>query len=105
MCCMKNLLFAFLLAIFSFQGAFAAVGEDLVVAVSAEHSQVSLAIGSPDDGVDHGLEVACDVEELSDYLPADLSIPQTIYPVPTRHLPCVAFLSIKLPTIEPPPRG
>lgn len=113
---MRHLLIAFLLAIFSVQGAVVAVGEDLVAAVKAERRHAALMLAAPDALATPGSpgstgSISADepsgsmIEELSDYLPPDLIIPQPVYPAPARPLPHVTFLSIDLPRIEPPPRA
>jgi len=96
---MKRFFIGLLLAIFSVQGAIAAVGDD---AVLQDRSCLSCA-GS--NGIDsESPEVFPVIEELSDYV--ILGLPPTI----VRHelvvpssLP-VHLLSTDLPKIKPPPR-
>ena len=104
---MRNLLIAFLLAIFSFQGAIVASGDNVVSASQLESRHASTSIEFVDhvDAAADGLKVSSTIEELSDYIILDLSISQARYPVTAQLLTHVSFLSINLPTIKPPPRG
>lgn len=102
---MKNLLIALLLVIFSFQGATVAIGGDGAgVAYAQQAAAVIDDVADADADTDE-LNVSAAIEELSDYLPADLAFAQGLYPAPTRPEPTVLFLSVLLPAAEPPPRA
>jgi hypothetical protein len=103
---MKNLLIAFLLAIFSVQGTVAAVGGDIAVPLQGQEKSASLTglwSGAVDDA--EGLKVSPTLEELSDYvvfaLPASKGRYQTTVPAS----PPVFLPSTDLPRIKPPPRN
>jgi hypothetical protein len=104
---MRNLLIAFLLFIFSLQGAVAAIGDEIAATGQADCGYARVldsASLDADDGADEAT-VSSTIEELSDYVPLDLPVSQARYPVPLPPLPHAAFRSIDLPTIKPPPRG
>ncbi len=104
---MRNLLIAFLLAIFSFQGAIAATGDEVAFVAQLESRHASTGaefVGHVDDDAE-GLTVSSTIEELSDYVVLDLSLSEARYPVAAQRMASVSFLSIKLPIIIPPPRG
>lgn len=100
---MKNLLIALLLVIFSFQGATVAIGGDGAGVAYAQ--QAAVVIDDAASAEADELNVSAAIEELSDYLPADLAFAQGLYPAPTRPEPAVRFLSVLLPATEPPPRA
>jgi hypothetical protein len=100
---MKNLLIAFLLAVFCFQGAFVAIGEDRAHAAGAQPAVLDVASEPGEEAPDPASSAA--IEELSDYLPTVTPLAHAEYPVPARRLPGERFLSIHLPTVKPPPRA
>ncbi len=104
---MKSLLIALLLAIFSFEAAFVVSGEHMAAANRLEILQAAAAASAPDQRDLHaaGLNLTNAVDELSDYLPAELSIARAPFIAPLAPLPAKIFLSIVLPTITPPPRA
>jgi hypothetical protein len=105
---MKNLLIAFLLAIFSLQAAAVAVGEMLPPAAKVEHHHAAAAadLAQQLDAVADEVEVSSPaIEALSDYLPAELSIPKYVFNAPYCPVGDAVVRSIHLPKIQPPPRG
>ena len=104
---MRNLLIAFLLFIFSLQGAVAAIGDEVVATGQADSGYALVLDTAPQDADDDAEEAAVSstIEELSDYVPLDIAVSQGRYPVPPPPFPHAGFRSIDLPTIKPPPRG
>ena len=104
---MKNLLVAFLLVIVSLQAAFAAAGDFATATAKLEQAH-SPAVPDLIDEVAldaDALKASAAIEELSDYVLAGLAIPRAVLiPTPTDPT-ALAFASIHLPGIKPPPRG
>lgn len=104
---MKNLLIAFLLAIFSVQGIVVAMGDDISghVQVPATNPVADLPSSCCDGNEAELQQVFVTIEELSDYVPFDLPVsngPNQV--VESSSLP-VFLLSTDLPRIKPPPRA
>ena len=104
---MRNLLIAFLLFIFSLQGAVAAIGDEILISVQADGGYTRVLDSALQDADDDAGEatVSSTIEELSDYVPLDIAVSHARYPVPPPPFPHAGFRSIDLPTIKPPPRG
>ena len=104
---MKILLIALLLAIFSFESAFVVSGEHLAAANKLEFIQAAASSDATDqlELHDAGLNLSNAVDELSDYLPAELSIARASFITPPAPVSAKIFLSIVLPTVKPPPRA
>ena len=103
---MRRLLLTFLLAIFFLQATFVAVGGNGFAAAGVEHSQSMSGFGQDSSLDDHdGSQKSWAIEEMSDYIPADLSLPDSVLTVAAPRPPAPGLLSIDLPRIKPPPRG
>ena len=104
---MKNLFVAVLLAIVSLQAAFAAAGDFATATIKLEQAYTT-ALPDPVEVAEldtDALKASAAIEELSDYVLAALAIPRAVViPTPTDPT-ALAFASIHLPRIEPPPRG
>lgn len=105
---MKNLLIAILLAIFTLQATVVAVGAHGQATAQVER----LVAASGNDTLDHtliadddGRDVSAAIEELSDYLPAELFIPPGTFIAPFVPLAEPVLLTISLPNSTPPPRA
>lgn len=104
---MKNLVIAFLLAIFSAQGAVAAMGSDIVAPLQ-DHDKHGCSTGfwsgsAVDDA--EGLKVSPTIEELSDYVAFALPVSKVQHQVVVPASLPVLLLSTDLPRIKPPPRN
>ena len=103
---MKNLLLVFLVVIFSLQTAFAAAGDR--VAASGEVVQVTFLEADGADPADTDtdpLKVSAALEELSDYLPPDFTMPRnTSAAIAMRAAEARPQLVIPL-LLTPPPRA
>ena len=104
---MRRLLLSFLLAIFFLQATFVAVGGNGFAPAGVEHSQSMSGFGFGQGSYldDHdGSQKSWAIEEMSDYIPADLSLPHSVLTVAAPRPPAPGLLSIDLPRIKPPPR-
>lgn len=106
---MRNFLIALLLAIVSLQATVVAVSD---YGVATSHTQQLHAYGAAHLSEDVDLDVDDDklkssaaIEELSDYLPADLPVPRATRIAPPSRPAELALMSIYLPGSKPPPRG
>lgn len=104
---MRNFLIALLLAIVSLQATVVAVSD---YRAATKHSQHMLAHASAHLSEDLDLDAdklkaSAAIEELSDYLPADLPVPRAARIAPPSRPAELALRSIYLPGIKPPPRG
>ncbi len=104
---MKNLLIALLLTIFSLQATFVTLGHHVAATNQLEAAQTLAAmdVSDPLDLDADGLKLSNAIDELSDYLPANLSIAPAAFIAPLAPAPAPVLLSIVLPTNKPPPRA